>query len=207
MRPFMIPCDFAGRKVPFPIYVGEPKPDNHPLQNQSWWLSSVRGGTIPQDVMDSFEKLHNISKEHNVSFEELCVYAMEEAAKSDQLPEDLAMGAPQVGNVPQMDGMDAGYQAGGGYVQQDISQEYQAAYQEPVYEAPIPVQHQQPVYREPLIIQRPLVAHNVMPTENTSAPLEPVPVYQQAAPVQRQSLIQQRPLTSQMSSGGVNNGQ
>lgn len=83
-RHFMIPCDFGGRKVPFPLYVGEPKPDNHPLQNQSWWLSSERGGTIPAEVMDSFEKLHKIAKENNVSFEELCVYAMGEAMAEQQ---------------------------------------------------------------------------------------------------------------------------
>lgn len=79
MKRFMVPCDFGGRKAPFPIYVGEPKPDMHPLHNQSWWLSTERGGSIPQEVMDSFEKLHQIAKDNNVSFEELCMYAMGEA--------------------------------------------------------------------------------------------------------------------------------
>lgn len=79
MQHFMIPCDFGGRKAPFPIYVGEPKSDSHPLHHQSWWLNSERGGSIPQEVMDSFEKLHKIALENNVSFEELCVYAMGEA--------------------------------------------------------------------------------------------------------------------------------
>ncbi|MCH2548341.1 MAG: DUF2610 domain-containing protein, partial [Alphaproteobacteria bacterium] len=83
MQHFMIPCDFGGRKAPFPIYVGEPKADSHPLHHQSWWLSSERGGSIPQEVMDSFEKLHTIAKENNVSFEELCVYAMGEALNEE----------------------------------------------------------------------------------------------------------------------------
>lgn len=76
MKKITIPCDFNGQKIPFPIYVGEPKPDKHPLQNQSSWLSSERGGSIPQEVMDSFEKLHTIAKENNVPFEDLCVYAL-----------------------------------------------------------------------------------------------------------------------------------
>jgi hypothetical protein len=76
MKKITIPCDFNGQKIPFPIYVGEPRADKHPLQNQSWWLSSERGGSIPQEVMDSFEKLHNIAKENNVPFEDLCVYAL-----------------------------------------------------------------------------------------------------------------------------------
>ena len=80
MKRFTIPCDFGGQKSPFHIYVGEPDPSKHPLQNQAHWLSSERGGNIPQEVMDSFQKLHDISKENGVSFEELCVYALGNAA-------------------------------------------------------------------------------------------------------------------------------
>lgn len=80
MKRFTIPCDFGGQKAPFHIYVGEPDPKKHPLQNQAWWLQSERGGAIPQEVMASFEKLHKISIENNVSFEELCVYALGNAA-------------------------------------------------------------------------------------------------------------------------------
>lgn len=81
MKRFTIPCDFGGQKHPFHVYIGEPHPQKHPLQNQSAWLSSERGGTIPQDVMDSFEKLFKISQENNVSFEDLCVYALGTAQK------------------------------------------------------------------------------------------------------------------------------
>lgn len=76
MKKFTIPCDFGGQKAPFNIYVGEPEPSKHPLQHQAHWLSVERGGTIPSEVMDSFQKLHDIAKENNVSFEELCVYAL-----------------------------------------------------------------------------------------------------------------------------------
>ena len=76
MKKFTIPCDFGGQKSPFNIYVGSPKPDVHPLKYQAAWLLRERGGQIPSEVMDSFEKLHAISKENNVSFEELCVYAL-----------------------------------------------------------------------------------------------------------------------------------
>ena len=80
MKRFMIPCDFNGQKAPFAIYVGEPDPSKHPLMNQSNWLSSERSGSIPAEVMESFEKLHAIAKENNVSFEDLCVYALGSAA-------------------------------------------------------------------------------------------------------------------------------
>ncbi len=76
MKRFTVPCDFNGKKAPFHIYIGEPNPKNHPLQHQSHWLSSERGGTIPEEVMNAFGKLHDIAKENGVSFEELCVYAL-----------------------------------------------------------------------------------------------------------------------------------
>ncbi len=76
MKRFTIPCEFGGKKLPFDLYIGAPNPKNHPLQHQSGWLAAERGGTIPQDVMDSFDKLHKISIENNVVFEELCVYAL-----------------------------------------------------------------------------------------------------------------------------------
>jgi hypothetical protein len=93
MKRFTIPCDFGGQKHPFHVYIGEPHPKKHPLQNQSSWLSSERGGTIPQDVMDSFEKLFKISQENNVSFEDLCVYALGNANKDGDGAKDGAAAA------------------------------------------------------------------------------------------------------------------
>lgn len=76
MKRFSIPCDFGGKRAPFHVYIGEPNPKNHPLHFQADWLSKERGGTIPPEVMESFDKLHKISIEQGVSFEELCVYAL-----------------------------------------------------------------------------------------------------------------------------------
>ncbi len=79
MKKFTIPCDFGGQKAPFDVYIGDPKPGNHPLQNQAAWLSKERGGTIPKEVMDSFAKLLELAEKNNVSFEDLCVYALNAA--------------------------------------------------------------------------------------------------------------------------------
>ena len=76
MKKFTIPCDFGGVKAPFNIYIGEPAVGSHPVQHQAHWLSVERGGTVPAEVMDSFQKLFAISQENGVSFEELCVYAL-----------------------------------------------------------------------------------------------------------------------------------
>ena len=76
MKKFTIPCNFGGTKSPFDVYIGNPKPGNHPLQNQAAWLSSERGGSIPPEVMESFAKLLDLSAKHGVSFEDLCVHAM-----------------------------------------------------------------------------------------------------------------------------------
>lgn len=80
MQHFIVPCEFGSRKAPFPLYVGEPADDaEHPLEQQARWLRRERGGTMTREVLDSFAKLHAIALENNVSYEELCVYAMKEA--------------------------------------------------------------------------------------------------------------------------------
>lgn len=76
MKRFTVPCDFNEVKHPFHIYIGEPQKDSHPLRFQSYWLNEVRGGSVPNDVMESFAKLWAIAIENNVSFEDLCVYAL-----------------------------------------------------------------------------------------------------------------------------------
>jgi hypothetical protein len=85
MKKFTIPCDFNGQKHPFAVYVGLPRDDRHPLQNQAHWLSSEKGGNIPPEVMESFQKLHAIAKENDVVFEDLCMYALGQASEEKQL--------------------------------------------------------------------------------------------------------------------------
>ena len=76
MKKFTVPCIFGNQKSPFTIYIGEPKPENHPIQCQADWLSKNRGGQVPQEVMDSLSKLRDLAEKNNVPFEELCVYAL-----------------------------------------------------------------------------------------------------------------------------------
>ena len=83
MKKFTVPCDFGGQKAPFDVYIGNPKQGNHPLQNQANWLSKERGGTIPQEVMESFQKLLDLADKNNVSFEDLCVYALNVAGQQN----------------------------------------------------------------------------------------------------------------------------
>lgn len=91
MKRFTIPCDFGDKKHPFHVYVGKPIKTQHPLKYQAAWLQAQRGGYIPQDVMDSFEKLQKIALENNVSYEDLCVYALRNAAtKKEQVAKEQA---------------------------------------------------------------------------------------------------------------------
>lgn len=76
MKKFTVPCDFNGVKSPFTIYIGEPEDSHHPLHFQADWLTRERGGNIPGEVMDSIAKLKELADKNNVSFEELCVYAL-----------------------------------------------------------------------------------------------------------------------------------
>lgn len=81
MKKFTVQCDFNGQKSPFTIYIGEPEPSHHPLHFQADWLSKERGGTIPQEVMDSVSKLYDLAQKNKVSFEDLCAYALNSASE------------------------------------------------------------------------------------------------------------------------------
>ncbi|HVA51057.1 MAG TPA: DUF2610 domain-containing protein [Pirellulales bacterium] len=80
MKRFTVPCDFDGIKQPFYFYITNVPPPTHPLEEQARWLKEERGGTIPKEVMDSFAKLQTIAHENNVSFVDLCVYALGSAS-------------------------------------------------------------------------------------------------------------------------------
>ena len=101
MKRFTVPTDFGGKKYPFHVYVvdhgdgplcksqAEPLDPTEPcvgyagIDDQVLWVRELRGGKIPDDVVDSFQKLYTIAKENNVSFTELTVYALGAATKPD----------------------------------------------------------------------------------------------------------------------------
>lgn len=91
IKKFTANCDINGSIQPFTLYVGEPYPDSHPLMFQSRWLSSEKGGIVPQAVMDSFEKLNKIAKEGKISFVELCAYVIEQINAEGSLKEDVKL--------------------------------------------------------------------------------------------------------------------
>ena len=90
VKKFSIPCDFGGQRAPFTVYLGEPEPNHHPLHFQANWLSKERRGTIPAEVMDSIAKLKDLAVQNNVSFEELCVYALGAAQQEENEATDGA---------------------------------------------------------------------------------------------------------------------
>ena len=76
MKKFVVNCDFGGQMSPFAIYIGKPEQGHHPLHFQTDWLSKVRGGVIPSEIMEAVTKLQELANKNNVSLEELCVYAL-----------------------------------------------------------------------------------------------------------------------------------
>ena len=80
MKKFKIPCDFNGTKAGYDLYVGKPSDLLHPLEYQKMYLERERGGKIPEKVLESFKKLHDIAIENKVDFEELTMYALGSAA-------------------------------------------------------------------------------------------------------------------------------
>ncbi|MBO4956808.1 MAG: DUF2610 domain-containing protein [Rickettsiales bacterium] len=89
VKKLTIPCSFGGQSSPVDLYIGKPNSAQHPLNFQAKWLNSEKGGSVPQDVMDSVLKIQKIAEQNNVSFEELCFYAITVANGSckENIPE------------------------------------------------------------------------------------------------------------------------
>ena len=78
VKKFTYLCDFAGKKTPVTFYIGDSAKGTNPIAFQSSWLSKERGGTVPQDLMNSLMRLKEISDTQKVSFESLCEYVVKE---------------------------------------------------------------------------------------------------------------------------------
>ena len=92
VKQFTIPCQFGQETSPVTLYIGHPEGTHHPVHFQSEWLSSTKGGTIPQDLMDTLQKLHDLANENGADFEELCYYALISATQhgaGGASPEDI----------------------------------------------------------------------------------------------------------------------
>lgn len=76
MKQFLVPCDFNGVTTQVPFYIGNPAKDNNPVQHQAHWISSVRGGVVSQEVMESLQKLNEIASRNNILVVDLCEYAL-----------------------------------------------------------------------------------------------------------------------------------
>ena len=92
-KQFTIPCQFGQQTSPVTFYIGHPDNGHHPIHFQSTWLSSSKGGTVPQDLMNTLQQLHDLSIQNNADFEELCYYALitatTKAVNSGVSPDDI----------------------------------------------------------------------------------------------------------------------
>jgi hypothetical protein len=95
---FNVPCAFGGQVSEVQIYIGSPEAKHNPIYFQAKFIQDVKGGVIPQSVLDSLEKLQKLSAENGVPFEELCRYALNSIAETGgqkqinsdtQLPESV----------------------------------------------------------------------------------------------------------------------
>ncbi len=89
VKKFTTNCDFSGTKRPVTLFIGESFSGVHPLAFQSRWLSKEKGGTVPNEIMDSFSKLKDIADQSRVSFEELCGHIIDELNESKSLASNL----------------------------------------------------------------------------------------------------------------------
>jgi len=82
MKKFSIPCSIGLKTVVFDIYIDDNEIEAYPLQLQADRLQQQSGGIIPFKVINALIQLKKVAKENNLSFEELCVYALGSAQTS-----------------------------------------------------------------------------------------------------------------------------
>ncbi|MCA3346959.1 MAG: DUF2610 domain-containing protein [Roseomonas sp.] len=93
LKSFNIPIRLAPDSPPFTLRVYIPPPPAYQgIDHMVRWAKEVRGLEIPNDVVTSFRKLHEIAKQNNVSFPELAVYALGQAEREQR--EQAASTAP-----------------------------------------------------------------------------------------------------------------
>jgi len=102
-----ISADFNGLTYPFQVYLTNVPWPKDPLEDQARWLSEERGGTIPEEVRETFRTLqktahqnninfqelgalHEIATTNKVSFPDLCTYALGKHFKETWMTEELA---------------------------------------------------------------------------------------------------------------------
>ena len=88
VKKFTTNCENSnGVSSPVTLYIGHPFKDSHPLAFQNRWLSN-RGVSIPENVMESFAKLMEISEKNNLPFTELVDYVIKEVELGKSLRDD-----------------------------------------------------------------------------------------------------------------------
>lgn len=83
VKQFTIPCSFNGETAPVTFYIGHPESGHHPINFQMNWLSSAKGGTVPQDLVDTLKNLQDLAYENGADFEEMCYYALVSATSNN----------------------------------------------------------------------------------------------------------------------------
>jgi hypothetical protein len=89
VKKFTTNCDFGGQKAPVHFYVGNPSLGTHPLNFQSRWLANNRGGNIPNEIMESFQRIADIAVKNRLPFEDLCAYVIDELNSNNSLANDV----------------------------------------------------------------------------------------------------------------------
>ncbi|MCB9957425.1 MAG: DUF2610 domain-containing protein [Rhodospirillaceae bacterium] len=98
IKRFTVPVTVPGGGVwNFYVYIRE-LPEDYPyegIDDQVIWAQEMRGLTISEDIARSFRRLHQIARENNVSFPDLCVYALGEASNNPTGAESEGVDPPE----------------------------------------------------------------------------------------------------------------
>lgn len=86
---------FSGKTTQTHLYIGDPANEVSPIKFQQSVLAKM-GGEIPEYIVDSFAKIHEIAKKNRVSFESVVEYVIADIKQYDWIG-DLEL-VDEIGN-------------------------------------------------------------------------------------------------------------
>lgn len=128
VKKLVLNCKFPTGVAPVNFFIGNPSDDSHPIEFQSEWLASEYGGSVPSEIMDSMEKLHQISIKNKLNFEDLCEHVFKEVNSINSINSEKATRTRQLNHISKIDPMAAQQNSINGG---NVNQPQQSASQQP----------------------------------------------------------------------------
>lgn len=87
-KKFTLACNNNGQTINIDFLIGNPSESSHPIGFQMKFFSS-KGISVPDEVINALNNLHNIAKKNHIEFDDLLDYVSDQLKTPDLIEEAL----------------------------------------------------------------------------------------------------------------------